>query len=104
MSINAIVKTIYLNEDGSGRLALEGDERGQPALYFKTAPEEVTALNGKQVWGGANTLMHGEMKIAERTSYTDIVFVDAETFKAAIAAESKRRREQDKRRKWHDGW
>ena len=104
MSINAIVRTVFINEDGSGRLALEGDERGQPSLYFDSAPEEVTALNGLQVWGGSDTLMHGEHKIADRRGYTGIVFVDGEAFKTALSAEAKRKREQDERRSYHDGW
>ncbi len=103
MSINAIV-TVFLNEDGSGRLKLDGDEKGQNNLYFDSAPEEVTALNGKQVWGGADTLMHGEKKIADRIGYTGIRFVSSEQFNEAIAAESIRKREQDERRKYHDGW
>ncbi len=104
MSINAIVKAVRMNEDGSGCLILEGEERGQPSLCFESAPEEVTALTGKQVWGGADTLMHGETKIARRDGYCGIVFVDGETFKRAIADESKRKREMEEWRKYHDGW
>lgn len=74
MSINAIV-TVHIHEDGTGRLALEGEERGQPVLYFQTAPEDVTALNGRQVWGGADMLLYRQAKIAERVGYTGIRFV-----------------------------
>lgn len=74
MSINAIVETVYINEDGSGRLALTGEERGQPELHFETAPEDVTALNGRQVWGSANSLMAHDTKIADRVGYTKIRF------------------------------
>jgi len=74
MSINAIV-TVHHNEDGSGHLALEGEERGQPALHYDAAPHDVTALNGRQVWGGADILLYGETKIAERIGYTRIRFV-----------------------------
>jgi hypothetical protein len=73
MSINAIV-TVHHNEDGSGRLDLEGEERGQSALYFDAAPEDVTALNGRQVWGGADKLLYRQAVIAERDGYTQIRF------------------------------
>ncbi len=74
MSINATVKTVYINEDGGGALSLEGDERGQPMLFFDEAPEDVTALNGRQVWGSADSLMAHETKIADRIGYTKIRF------------------------------
>lgn len=104
MSINAVVRAVICNEDGSGKLLLDGEEKGQNALYFDAAPYEVTALNGKQVWGGDAMLMHGETKIADRKGYTGIVFVDGDTFKAAIAVESKRQRGMDERRKYSEGW
>ena len=74
MSINGTV-TVHHNEDGSGHLALEGEERGQSALHYDAAPRDVTALNGRQVWGGADSLLYGETKIAERIGYTRIRFV-----------------------------
>lgn len=83
MSIDARVKTVHLNEDGSGWLELEdrpgGGNAGQPRLYFDAAPEEVTALNGRDVWGGADVLVYGEQKIADRVGYTRVHFT-ARTF------------------------
>ena len=84
MSINAIVKTVYHNEDGSGRLSLEGEERGQDVLHFDTAPHDVTALNGRQIWGGANSILYGEVELAKRDGYTRIVFT-VESVSKAIA-------------------
>ncbi len=84
MSINANV-TVYLDHDGGGSLALSGEERGQGRLYFRTAPEEVTALNGRHIWGGASTIMLGDREIAKRVGYTGIEFVSREDFIAAIA-------------------
>jgi hypothetical protein len=75
MSINATVKSVYINEDGTGQLNLEGEERGQPVLFFETAPEDVTALNGRKIWGSADSLMAGATKIANRNGYTGIEFV-----------------------------
>lgn len=92
MSIDARVETVFINEDGSGRLALidrpveSGTPgiKGQASLGFETAPEEVTALNGLDVWGSANSLMLGDVEIAERLGYTRIKFHDGETFKRAV--------------------
>lgn len=74
MSINATVKSVYINEDGSGQLNLEGDERGQPVLKFDSAPEDVTALNGRQIWGSSDAIMAHETQIAYRIGYTEIKF------------------------------
>lgn len=93
MSIDAVVKTVIVNEDGSGRLELidrparRGDDDGivgQPTLYFERAPEGVTALNWLPVWGGSSDLMLGERRIAHREGYTRIRFVDAERFRSAV--------------------
>jgi hypothetical protein len=92
MSIDARVETVYINEDGSGRLNLvdrPGNPpgiSGQSSLWFKHAPEEVTGLNGLDVWGGSSILMLGDHRIASRVSYTQIVFVDSQLFKAALSA------------------
>lgn len=95
MSIDARVETVFINENGSGRLALidrpanvDGVPgiKGQSSLSFETAPEEVTALNGRDIWGGSDSIMLGDREIAKRQGYTRIVFVDDETFKAAVAA------------------
>ena len=95
MNIDARVRAVIHNEDGSGRLELD-DRPGQPSgmpgikgqrsLRYDTAPEEVTALNGLDIWGGANSIMLGDMKIAERVGYTGIKFCDSKTFKAAVSA------------------
>lgn len=95
MSIDARVKTVICNEDGSGELRLidrparrEGDSpgiAGQKALSFDDAPHEVTALNGLDIWGGDNTIMLGHCEIARRKSYTKIVFVGDQHFKEAVA-------------------
>ncbi len=89
MSIGGIV-TVYLDENGGGRLDLKPAKRGEPTgqsvLHFDNAPEEVTALNGRLIWGGANMVMCGDRLIGMRSGYTRIDFVDSDTFKAAIAA------------------
>lgn len=90
MSIDANVAYVEVNEDGSGIVHLcdrvpEGS-RGQSHLSFEASPSEVTALNGLRVWGGAGMLMLGNLKIADRNSYTRISFVDRDTFLKALAA------------------
>ncbi len=93
MSIDARVETVLLNEDGSGKLKLTDRPAkhganpgiaGQRSLHFDKAPEEVTALNGRDIWGGSDTIMLGDVEIAKREGYTGIVFHDAETFKRAV--------------------
>ena len=100
MSIDARVETVVINEDGSGELRLvdrparpgkSAGIAGQRALRFAAAPEEVTALNGCDVWGGSGFLMLGDVQIAEREGYTRIVFCPAEAFKRAVAAYHRRR-------------
>ncbi len=93
MSIDARVQTVIHNEDGSGKLVLidrpgrngkpEGIA-GQNSLAFKSAPQEVTALNGRDIWGGDSSIMLGDVEIAKRIGYGGIEFHDAWTFKRAF--------------------
>lgn len=89
MSIDAKVECVYINEDGSGRLELIDSEpgriAGQKSLSFDSAPEEVTALNGCIIWGGSESIILGDVKIADRVGYTKIKFVDSEIFKQAVS-------------------
>jgi hypothetical protein len=75
MSIDANVAYVELKENGAGTLHLcdriPNGSRGQSRLHFDTAPHEVTALNGLEVWGGSD-LRLGDAKIADRLSYTRI--------------------------------
>ena len=87
MSISAKIKTVYINENGSGQLGLVkccDDPVGQSELYFKSAPEEVTALNGLDIWGDARSIYLRNYKIASRIGYTEIVFVPRYQFVAAL--------------------
>ncbi len=94
MSIDAQVKTVHLYENGGGRLHLidrpaerpgENDGiAGQDTLTFLECPEEVTALNGLNVWGNDSCLMLGYHKIADRKGYTQITFVNDAAFKHAV--------------------
>ncbi len=90
MSIDANVAFVELKEDGSGTLHLcdrvPNGSRGQSRLHFSTAPHEVTALNGLQIWGGASEIMLGDKEIARRELYTRISFIERERFIAAVAA------------------
>jgi hypothetical protein len=102
VSIDARVRTVLIFEDGGGALLLEDRPArrpsdtpgiaGQARLTFADAPEEVTALNGLDLWGGDDRLMLGEHLIARRLGYTRIAFVDAPAFKAATAAYHARQR------------
>lgn len=97
MSIDANVAYVELKQDGSGTLHLcdrlpEGS-RGQSRLHFAAAPYEVTALNGLEIWGGASQIMLGDKEIAKREGYTNISFVERESFLAAVADYHKARRE-----------
>jgi hypothetical protein len=100
MSIDARVDFVVTHEDGSGELRLvdrpagagHPGNRGQPALAFAAAPHEVTALNGSDVWGGANSLMLGDRKIARREGYGRIVFSDRGQFLAAVSDYHDKRR------------
>jgi len=93
MSIDARVRAVYLRENGGGSLELEDRPArpgttpgiaGQDRLSFDSCPEEVTALNGREVWGGSESLMLGSVEIAKRVGYTRIVFHDRETFIRAV--------------------
>lgn len=93
MSIDARVRTVIHNEDGSGRLELEDRPArlgqvpgiaGQGALNYDRAPYEVTALNGLEIWGGSDFIMLGDTEIAKRVGYTRIVFHGDEVFKRAV--------------------
>jgi hypothetical protein len=101
MSIDANVAYVELHEDGSGVLHLCDRQSfgkrpdgiaGQPRLRFETAPYEVTALNGLQIWGGSSSIMLGEREIARRQGYTRISFIEREPFLAAVAEYHKRKR------------
>jgi hypothetical protein len=83
MSIDARIDRVLRNEDGSGELRLvdrpAGPDgvpgiAGQSVLRFDESPETVTALAGFDVWGGSDTLMLGDVKIADRVGYTRIRF------------------------------
>lgn len=62
-------------------------------MRFQTAPEEVTALNGLDVWGGSDSLMLGDTEIARRMGYTRIEFHPADRFKQAVGEYHRRRRQ-----------
>jgi hypothetical protein len=100
VSIDARVGHVTVCEDGSGvlnlidRPAMPGDTpgiSGQSALFFNFSPEEVTALNGRDIWGGSSQVMLGELKIADRVGYTSIAFVDRERFVQALKVDKDRR-------------
>lgn len=79
MSIDAIVQTVIRNADGSGELQLvPRDNRvapaGQRSLGFDRSPRDVTVLEGLEIWGGVNSILHGETEIADRIGYTMIKF------------------------------
>ena len=92
MSIGGIV-TVYHYEDGSGKLGLtpakKGDPTGQRFLFFDSAPHDVTALNGRLIWGGDEMVMHGQTLIARRVEYTKIRFV-VDSLSKIIAKEERR--------------
>lgn len=101
MSIDARVESVHINEDGSGELRLidrparpGGNPgcKGQPSLSFESAPEEVTALNGLDVWGGADCLVLGDVVIADRVGYSRIRFNDRDTFVGAVSKYNQRSR------------
>jgi hypothetical protein len=84
MSIDARVRNVIRNRDGSGSLCLvdrpatrPGDTpgiAGQSRLHFAVSPADVGKLTGRNVWGSAGSLMLGETQIAERDGYTGIRF------------------------------
>jgi hypothetical protein len=85
MSIDARVDRVEVSPDGSGKLYLRDRPAirpgsnpgiaGQDLLSFDKAPEDVSYLEGKDIWGGDNQIMLGEQRIARRDGYTGIVFV-----------------------------
>ena len=95
MSIDAVVKTVIMNENGSGHLIFEALTIGKPPgsfdkapsfLDFDKAPAEVTALNGLKVWCGPSIVMLGDIKIAVRKGYTNAIeFCPDEVFKHAVS-------------------
>ena len=101
MSIDAQVQSVFFHENGGGRLNIvdrpikrKGDYpgcAGQPRLYFDYAPEEVSALNGLEVWGGESELMLGDVEIAKRAGYETIVFHSREVFIRAVKAYHQKR-------------
>lgn len=96
MSIDANIAYVELREDGSGTLHLcdriPDGSRGQSRLHFTSAPYEVTAVNGLPVWGGASSLMLGDIEIAKRDSYTRITFTGRERLLEAVKAHHQRER------------
>ena len=100
MAIDARVEYVKISEGESGELVLidrpaknaeDRGIRGQSVLKYDTAPYEVTALNGLDVWGSNGLLMLGDAVIARRVGYTHIVFCDSEAFKSAVARYHRRR-------------
>jgi hypothetical protein len=86
MLTDAKVKTVIINEDGSGELKLINQPTGSPSvLHFDSAPEEVTSLNGKEICIGSESILFCELKFADRIEYTKIEFCDSETFKRVMA-------------------
>jgi hypothetical protein len=100
MSIDARVDDVTVHASGAGELRLKdrpgrpgrgpqdagsptsraaGPERagiaGQTVLFFDNCPGDVWKLEGKDIWGGANNIMLGDVEIAEREGYTKIRFV-----------------------------
>jgi hypothetical protein len=99
MSIDARVDCVIINEDGSGKLCLVDRPArpggvpgiaGQRALSFDMSPKEVTALKGLDVWGGAGSLMLGDVQIADRLGCTWIAFHARDVLVKAVAAYHRR--------------
>lgn len=95
MSIDARIEKVIVNEDGSGELLLIDRPakpypgcRGQNRLRFDSAPEEVTAISGADIWGGAG-IMLGDVEIARREGYTRLKFHDSKTLARAIRENAK---------------
>jgi hypothetical protein len=87
MSIDARVDDVTVHASGAGELRLK-DRPGRPSrgpqdsgitgqtvLFFDRCPPDVWKLEGKDIWGGANNIMLGDVEIAEREGYTKIRFV-----------------------------
>lgn len=87
MSIDARVQQVVVHHNGSGELRLidrpakpkESSQRagiaGQSVLFFDSAPADIGLLQGRDIWGGANGIMLGDVKIAEREGYTKVHFI-----------------------------
>ncbi len=93
MSIDAVVKKVVINENGSGELRLidrparkgENDGiAGQHLLTFGASYEEVCLLKWLPIWGNNDQIILGDKKIANRIGYTTIQFVDRENFIQAV--------------------
>ncbi len=93
MSIDARVDYVFCNENGGGKLVLLNRPArpgradgiaGQAELAFKSAPEEITALNGLDIWGGSEEIILGNTRIATRVGATEIEFCNREIFTAAV--------------------
>lgn len=76
MSIDAVVTGIAFKDDGTARLTLEQPDRsrcaGQDVLTVVNATPYLQVLMDQPVWGGADTLMHGETRIGRRVGYTRV--------------------------------
>lgn len=84
MSIDARVSRVIVELDGKGHLELVDRPKqndgydgiaGQALLTFDFAPDNVVALEGKDIWGGSSEIILGDRKIAERLTYTKIKFI-----------------------------
>lgn len=65
---------LVLVDRQSGRDGVPDGIKGQSRLNFRYAPVWVNDLKGKDIWGGANSIMYEEQEIATRHGYTRIVF------------------------------
>jgi hypothetical protein len=82
MIIDARINKVYRNNDGSGRLEIDG----QPPLHFDSSPPDVSSLQGTRVWGNAGVIMLGDTSIAAFITYKQIKFVTDKQFSEAIKA------------------
>jgi hypothetical protein len=99
MSIDARVKTVVFYGGVGGEIQLVDRPArpggvpgiaGQSVLKYTAAPPNVGDLAGLDVWGGSNEIMLGDMLIARRKGYTQIVFVSDAAFTLAVAEYHKR--------------
>lgn len=94
MSIDARINNVIRSADGSGSLILEdrpptrpGENpgcAGQNSLEFSESPANVRQLVGKNIWGGSDSIMLGDVKIAGRKGYGGIIFATQEVVSHAI--------------------
>jgi hypothetical protein len=80
MIIDARINEVYRNNDGSGRMEIDG----QPPLHFVSSPPDVSTLQGARVWGNAGVIMLGDTSIAAFITYKQIKFVPDKQFSEAI--------------------